>query len=214
MPDSPVVDDLDRSWPALLAGRTGLREDLLARYAEPHRRYHDRRHLREVLDRLQLLLGQPEAQAADRDAVVLAAWFHDAVHDGRPDDEERSAVLAETVLASCDVPAPLVAETARLVRLTRDHRPEPEDVSGQVLCDADLAILAADDARYAEYTAAVRAEYPLLDDDSFRTGRAEILAALLRGPLFHTRLARDRWEGDARANVGRELERLLPTPPD
>jgi predicted metal-dependent HD superfamily phosphohydrolase len=102
-----------------------------------------------------------------------------------------------------------VAEVARLVRLTHDHRPEADDEAGQVLCDADLAILAADRERYDEYVHDVRREYAHLDDQTFRTGRAAVLRALLDKPtLFHTAFARDAWEDTARANIERELAGL------
>jgi predicted metal-dependent HD superfamily phosphohydrolase len=204
------VDDLERHWPGSLAACTGLRDALVEAYAAPRRRYHDTRHLGEVLGHLGGLLDHPDAGGVDRDAVMLAAWFHDAVYDGRPDDEERSAALAESTLPSCDVPAALVAEVARLVRLTREHKPEPDDLPGQLLCDADLAILAARAERYAEYTRDVRAEYTHVDDEDFRAGRAAALRALLDGPLFHTAPAREAWEARARANVQAELETLSP----
>ena len=87
--------DLLARWTALLgpaaepAGR-----DLLARWAEPHRGYHDLRHLAEVLDALdELTAGGPPP------AVVLAAWWHDAVYEGRAGEDERaSAALAARVL--------------------------------------------------------------------------------------------------------------------
>jgi predicted metal-dependent HD superfamily phosphohydrolase len=203
------VSDLARYWPSLLAAHSELRDDLLGRYADPRRGYHDVRHLREVLERLEELLGEPETSAADRDAVVLAAWFHDAVYDGLPDDVERSACLAETELAPLGVPSSVVSEVARLVRVTLDHRPDEDDVSGQVLCDADLAILASGAARYREYVEGVRREYAHLDDATFREGRAEILRALLaKRTLFHTRYARDAWEPAARANLEREVAEL------
>lgn len=204
------MEDLLGQWPGVVASCTGLRDRLVEAYAAPRRRYHDTRHLAEVLGHLDTLLGHPEARGVDRDAVVLAAWFHDAVYDGRPDDEERSAALAEAALPSCDVPLSLVAEVARLVRLTRMHRPEPGDLAGQLLCDADLAILAAGPERYAEYARDVRAEYADVEDEAFRAGRAAVLRALLAGPLFHTRPAREAWEATARANVQAELERLSP----
>lgn len=208
------MDDLERHWPGSVAACTGLRDALLEAYGAPHRRYHDTRHLGEVLGHLDALLDHPDARGVDRDAVVLAAWFHDAVYDGRPDDEERSAALAEATLPSCDVPPTRVAEVARLVRLTHEHKPEPDDLAGQLLCDADLAILAARAERYAEYSRDVRAEYAHVDDADFRAGRAAVLRALLDGPLFHTAPAREAWEARARSNVQAELASLsLPGSP-
>lgn len=203
------MTDLDHRWPGLLSEHTALRDRVLACYAAPHRRYHDTRHLSEVLDRLDELLTQPAAAGVDREAVVLAAWFHDAVYDGHPDDEERSAVLAEATLTASDVPQERVAEIARLVRLTRDHRPLDDDLAGQVLCDADLAVLASERERYDEYVGDVRREYAHLDDETFRTGRAAVLRDLLAKPrLFHTPLARESWEERARANLEREIDAL------
>jgi predicted metal-dependent HD superfamily phosphohydrolase len=192
----------------VVAACPDLRRSLVEAYGAPPRRYHDTRHLAEVLEHVARLLPRTGLPQTARDAVVLAAWFHDAVYDARPDDEERSAALAEETLPACAVPAPVVAEVSRLVRLTRDHRPEPTDLAGQVLCDADLAILAADPDRYAEYTRAVRAEYTDVDDAAFRAGRGAVLRALLDGPLFHTAAARDAWEERARANVEWELSGL------
>ena len=203
------VTSLRQHWPPALAHASDLRDRLLAAYADPSRGYHDTRHLTEVLDHLEWLLKLPEAAGVDRDAVVLAAWFHDAVYAGRADDEERSAALAEQALAARGAHLDLVAEVARLVRLTRTHRPAPADVAGQVLCDADLAVLAATSERYAKYVAGVRREYAHLDEATFRAGRAEVLRALLDGPsLFHTEAAQKAWEERARANVTRELAAL------
>jgi predicted metal-dependent HD superfamily phosphohydrolase len=200
--------DAQLPWPAFLSRQTQIRDRLLEAYDGRGRGYHDLRHLNEVLDRVGLLLDEADGNV-DRDAVVLAAWFHDAVYDCAADDEERSAVLAERELATVGVPLRIVDEVARLVRVTADHRPEPDDLAGQVLSDADLAILAADPVRYAEYVAGVREEFSDVADDDFRRGRAGVLRDLLAKPtLFHTRYARESWESAARENVARELEDL------
>jgi predicted metal-dependent HD superfamily phosphohydrolase len=100
-------------------------------------------------------------------------------------------------------------EVVRLVLLTETHRPADDDANGCTLSDADLAILAAPPARYAEYVAAVRTEHAHLPDRVFAEGRAGILRDLLAKPhLFHTPYARDAWEAPARANVLQELETL------
>jgi predicted metal-dependent HD superfamily phosphohydrolase len=144
-------------------------------------------------------------------AVLLAAWFHDAVYDGSPDAEERSAQLAERELTAAGCAEALVAEVARLVRLTAGHDPEPGDARGAVLCDADLAILAAPPERYAEYVAGVRREYAQLDDATFRAGRAAVLRDLGgRERLFRTATGRQLWEDAARANIEAELRELTP----
>ena len=203
------MTDVLRHWPALLADHTAIRDRLVRAYDDPSRSYHDLRHLAEVLDRVELLLGEDGMNTMDRDAVVLAAWFHDVVYDRHGDNEERSAVLAARELATVDVPPLLVEEVARLVRLTADHRPDDVDLAGQVLCDADLAILAADRERYDEYVRGVREEYAHVDDADFRSGRAAVLRALTDAPsIFRTAPARERWEEAARVNLARELASL------
>jgi predicted metal-dependent HD superfamily phosphohydrolase len=183
-------------------------DNLLARWQEPQRRYHTLAHLTAVLDHVDVL----EEHADDPDVVRLAAWFHDAVYlPDRSENEERSARLAERALSEAGVPAGKTAEVARLVRLTVTHSPAGDDRDGQVLCDADLAILASPPSAYAAYTAAVRQEYHFVPDDAFREGRAAILRQLLDLPrLFHTPHGRREWEATARYNLTGELEMLSP----
>jgi predicted metal-dependent HD superfamily phosphohydrolase len=165
-----------------------------------------------VLDRIDIL----EAYAEDPAVVRLAAWFHDAVYlPDRSENEERSARLAERALPEAGLSQAKTAEVARLVRLTVTHAPEPGDANGAVLCDADLAILAAPPAAYATYTAAVREEYAFVPEPAFREGRAAILRQLLDLPqLFHTPYGEREWETPARGNLRTEWEKLTgPTPP-
>src|SRR5690349_4194144 len=195
-----MADPLER-WP--LGDRYDVRDALVAAYADPSRGYHDTLHLTEVLDRLDELAGS--GVAFDATVGALAAWFHDAVYDGERDAEERSAVWAEEALTG----TAYAAEVARLVRLTETHDPGPDDVAGQVLCDADLAILAAPRDRYDDYVAGVRRDYAHLADADFSAGRAAVLHDLAgRDQLFHTAYARERWESPARANLQAELAHL------
>jgi predicted metal-dependent HD superfamily phosphohydrolase len=188
------------------AALTAAGADLLARWHEPHRRYHDAEHLAEVLAAVDLLA----AEAREIADVRLGAWFHDAVYDGVPGaDEEASAVLAERVLPGLGVPAGRVAAVAALVRMTAWHRPDRGDADAAVLSDADLAILAAPAARYARYAAAVRAEYAAVPEPEFRAARAAVLSDLAGRPhVYRTATARALWEDAARANLAREIAEL------
>ncbi|WKU02676.1 metal-dependent phosphohydrolase [Micromonospora sp. HUAS LYJ1] len=187
---------------------TATGADLLARWREPHRRYHTAHHLRAVLD-----VVDRHADLADRpERVALAAWTHDAVYDPRAaaDANERaSAELAGTLLTGLGVPAATVAEVRRLVLVTAGHRTAPGDRDGALLCDADLAVLATPPEVYDGYAAAIRAEYAHVPEADFRTGRARVLDGLLALPaLFRLPPLAARWEAPARANLRRELASL------
>ncbi|WP_418277803.1 DUF4031 domain-containing protein [Isoptericola jiangsuensis] len=195
--------------------------ELVDRWREPHRVYHSRLHLADALDRLDDLLGDG-APGSGRHAAV-ALWFHDAVHDGAPGtDEERSAALARELLVPLlGIPArpggaPTTpddaAEVARLVLVTVDHDPDPDDTTGALVSDADLAVLGGPPARYRRYAAQVRAEYALVGEADFRTGRAAVLDQLLAlhtGPgLFRTTSGRARWAARTGTNLRAELASL------
>lgn len=196
-----VDDELRHRWAVTLPGADVLGNELLSRWSEPHRAYHDRRHLLEVLDAV------ADLDPTDPTAVRLAAWFHDAVYDvAAPDNEERSAQLAKQRL-----PGPPGTHVARLVRLTATHDPADDDRDGQVLCDADLAVLGASPQRYAQYAADVRHEYAVVPDGRFAAARARVLRGFLSRPrLYRTAEARDRWEQAARHNLAAEIARLEP----
>jgi len=181
---------------------------LLGSWSEPHRQYHDVGHLTAVLD----VIDRYADLAAHPDRVRMAAWLHDAVYDPRAlgDANERdSAEFAEGLLTTLGAPVEVAAEVARLVGLTAGHATGADDPDGELLCDADLAVLAGDEEQYAAYAAAIRREYAHVPDADFRAGRSRVLTALLELPSIY-RLAslRDAWEERARSNLTRELDAL------
>jgi len=180
--------------------------ELLGRWSQPHRHYHGLAHLVAVLT----TVDEHARWAADPDAVRLAVWFHDAVYDPRRhDNEEASAALAGAMLPGLGVPADRVAEVCRLVRLTVRHRPAPGDRNGELLCDADLAILAAPPTDYRQYAQRIRREYAHVPEQAFRAGRVAILRHLLGLPaLYRVPQLHNRWEARARENIQRELTAL------
>lgn len=193
------------SWQALLPNAEALGEDLLARWSEPHRRYHDVRHLAQCLT----ALDQLAADAAIPRTVTLGAWFHDAVHHGEPQlDEEASAALAQDSLGPL-IGAAEAADVARLVRTTIAHDPDPDDRDAALLVDADLSILGQVRGRYHVYLRDVREEYARYDDEQFRIGRLNVVRGLrARRPLYATETGRRLWATPAEVNLGEELRRL------
>jgi predicted metal-dependent HD superfamily phosphohydrolase len=194
-------------WAALLPQQPALGDELLDRWGEERRKYHTRTHLLAVLEALDDLL-EPADEPLRR-AVLLAAWFHDAVYEGvAGSDEQASAALAVERLGG-SMSASFVHEVERLVLLTVTHDPVPGDRAGELLCDADLAVLAGSAADYERYTDAVREEYAHVPDHEFAAGRAAVLERLLAlDPLYRTARAAERWTAPARRNLQEELASL------
>ena len=177
---------------------------VVAAWSEPHRRYHDLAHLAAVLGVARSLAGH----ATDPTAVALAAWYHDVVYDPRrADNEAASAGRAVAGLRGL-VPDTRLAEVERLVLLTAGHDPAEGDADGAVLCDADLAVLAAPPQSYAGYASAVREEYGHLDDATFTTGRIAVLEHLVALPQLYRTPTAAGWTEPARANLAAELTLL------
>lgn len=180
---------------------------LEAAYAEPHRRYHTRRHIEQCL----ALLDQvPELMDSERRVLTWAIWWHDAIYDPTASDNEaKSAELAKRELRGLDASIHEREEVARLIRLTAGHQVEAEDRLGEILVSIDLAILGARPAAYDTYAAEVRAEYAHVPDEAWRRGRPAVLQHFLDAPVIYPDpVLRDRFEAQARANLAREIASL------
>jgi predicted metal-dependent HD superfamily phosphohydrolase len=183
-----------------LGGRsTPAADELVSRYAEPHRKYHNATHIEAVLR------DARELSDEDNPVLVLAICAHDVVYDAKPGADERaSAAWARAQLTEAGVAEEHVAHVESLVLATITH--ESDDPLAQILLDADLAILAAAQDEYDLYTTCVRQEYASYADDVWRQGRAHVLRSLLdREVLYRTSRARGLWDAQARVNLRREL---------
>lgn len=208
----PIGDDseLRAAWTTAIGDDTaalGALDEVVARHREPHRRYHAVRHVTWVVRHVHELAD--EVAVTDVDAVIAAAFFHDAVYDPQAgDNEECSARLAERVLGELGWPADRCRAVGAMVRATAAHA-DPADADTAVLLDADLAVLGAEPAAYQAYVTGVRAEYAHVDAAAWRVGRGQVLRDLLaHQPLFATVPAQQRWAARAAANMTAELASL------
>lgn len=181
---------------------------LMARYAEPHRHYHTWQHIADVID-------AAERISSDRSLeLMLGILFHDAIYSPLQHDNEmqsalllveegRRAGIGEDVLRDAST---LVIATAHLHAekfLSERGRNTPR---AEVLLDADLSILGADDDVFDTYETNVRKEYAAVADRDFANGRAAIVKKFLaRQQIFRTTAGRELWEFKARRNLARSL---------
>ena len=205
--DGQAAERWDETW-ALLALRAPAAPlaELLARYSEPHRAYHDLGHVLDCLRRAAEVRGSLAHPAR----VELALWFHDAVYDPRASDNEaRSAELAERLLSSL-VPDEVARDVAALVLATR-HPSRPADPDARYVVDIDLAILGADSAVFAAYERGIRREYQWVPAPLYRRERRRVQQSLLDlRPIYLTPELAARFEQPARANLRAALDGLAP----
>ncbi|MGJ4997367.1 HD domain-containing protein [Bradyrhizobium sp. HKCCYLS3077] len=178
-------------------------DELVAAYTAPGRHYHDLGHIEDCLARLDRVA---DLSVGDREILTQAIWWHDVVYDPtRSDNEEQSAVLAEQHVAP-----DMRDEVGRLIRLTRTHDVPAGDRRGALLVSIDLAVLGADEATYDAYARAIRREYAHVPDDAYRAGRAAVLERFASRPVIYPDPAfAAALDGQARANLARELRQLL-----
>lgn len=190
-----------RAWHALgvASPDEALLDELLACHCEAHRAYHTLQHLGECL----ALLEEERDNAVRPAEAALALWFHDAIYDvRRHDNEERSATWARQALLDAGVPDDVAGRVHALVVATR-HDTEPDTADARLLVDIDLAILGAPPERFAEYERQIRIEYAHVPAEVFDLRRREILGGFLaREPLYLTAAIRERFESNARRNLG------------
>lgn len=205
--DPALIRSWTRLWGGLGASGDGvlLRDQLVAAWSEPQRRYHTVRHL---LDCLALL--EPALHLAEHPAEVeIALWFHDAILDLKAkDNEARSAEWAEQALSAADIASDVRGRVHDLIMATR-HDAQPVATDAKLLVDIDLAILGADAERFDEYEVQVRQEYAWVPALLFRRSRREILTGFLARPtIYGTDWFRERFEASARRNLARSIARL------
>ena len=198
---------LDRSWSRGwqqlgLAAPTGLQQQLLQAWSEPHRSYHTLQHLAECLAHFESL----RHLAAHPGEVEIALWFHDAVYDPKGSGNElHSAQWAGRELAAVGASGPQIERLHALIMATchlAHDRPAGYDGDMELLLDIDLSILGADATRFAEYEQQVRAEYAWVPSFIYQLKRREVLQSFAQRPrIYGTEAMHALLETRARANL-------------
>ena len=151
-------------------------QSLVDRWSQPGREFHNTKHLVDVLVRVDELAEETH----EPDLVRLAAWYHGAIFDSADrkayanrggEDEAASASVAEQELTSLGVPEARARRVHDLVVALVRHSPDPSDLDCAVLCDADLAMLAAEPQKYKAYLHDIRTEYAHLPLEDYVRAR-------------------------------------------
>lgn len=204
------VNDLRQRFLSALseagARRSGaeLFGELLARYGEAQRKYHDIAHVDACLGFFDWYRGLAQQPAR----VELALWFHDAIYDlGSSDNERRSADLARVRLGELGLPLSAIEDIATHVLATQRHAGGSPDTN--LLVDLDLSIFGAPPRTFQRFELAIRAEYAHASDLAFAVGRRAVLIDFLARPeIYRVPALREELEVRARRNLAQRSVEL------
>ncbi len=208
---------LDARWRALFA-RLGVDPDaaapafadLVHAYSAQGRHYHTLDHIAALF----ALLDRHGAGVADRNAIELAIFFHDAVYaPTRSDNEAQSAALARGRLTALGLPCgacwqgsgPDPCHSARERAIGAAGRCGPGVARSISTCRSwpPTAL------HIAAYARAIRSEYAVYPDAVYRPGRRHVLGHFLARPrIYRTGRLHELWDAAARANLEWELAEL------
>ena len=209
--DAALGATWDAAWSSL--GRpapAGLQAELMTAWSEPHRHYHDQRHLRECL----ALWTRWRDHSERPGEVAIALWFHDAVLDPQARhpglNELRSAAWAARSLMRAGANSDTAQRVHDLVLATQHDAPmRGSSPDARVLVDIDLSILGSPAERFERYDQDVRKEHAWLPGLRYQAARAQVLQSFLDRPrLYHGEAAVALLESQARINLAAALSRL------
>lgn len=187
-----------------------LEGELKAAYQAPGRAYHNWDHITYLLDEFRRLTTHWRRPMT----VETAVYWHDVIYvPTSATNEADSAAMMERRLQGRADPK-LVADARDLVLATASHD-VPADMDAELaqdcalFLDMDMSILGGAPDLFDAYDVAIREEFSVIPDETYRPRRAEVLAGFLaREHLFLTEIYQRSHNMQARDNLGRAIIRL------
>lgn len=175
------------------------------RYSDRIRKYHTPVHILESLrefDEVSHLTVHPFD-------LQLGLYGHDVIYDtSRKDNEEKSGKYMYKILTDLGAIGETPNRVRRLCKVT-DHQTTPRNIDEMLICDLDLTSLGQTWEVFQRNGKNVRYEYRQYNDEEYRKGRIEILGSFLKRPsIYYTEHFKQKYEGKARANLGRAIREL------
>ncbi len=127
------------SHPLLLAAAREYATNILQHQLSKEISYHNLEHTQGVVSACEEMADYYQLQPGDRDALLIAAWFHDTgFRSGQSQGhEEVSKQLAVAFLQEHNSPPDLVKKVSGCIDATKMPQ-SPNSLIEQILCDADL----------------------------------------------------------------------------
>lgn len=184
---------------------TSVINDIISRYGESHRAYHNISHVFFILEERNKL----PLDKAQKELLFLVALFHDFIYEiGSTNNERKSAEAAATFLHQLNYDETKIEWIYNSILLTKDHNCSQADDLQKLFCDLDLLILASPKLTYQIYIQQIRKEYGVYPNFIYNNGRKNVLKSFLkRDKIFQSNFFKH-MEDQAQVNINHELKSL------
>lgn len=159
--------------------------NIIERYSEPHRHYHDLYHLEYMLKTMYGLFVDEEFSVLGVQSLVWAILYHDSVYNV-PDPDKRNEELSAELFLEDHADHRYAEFITEAIRSTKTHiLPEDASILTKYLVDLDLWAL-GNEEEYLTNSLFIQAEVGATDKE-WRIGRKAWLESFLeRDQIYYT----------------------------
>jgi predicted metal-dependent HD superfamily phosphohydrolase len=191
--------------------------NLVSLYSEPHRHYHNTKHIWHCFGELEDFTSNSNAILDDKDIRKLeyAIWYHDAIYNPFSKlNEQNSANLFSVISSEKDkFDYDEIEEIKNLILCTKNHEIHDKAIFNselqKIICDIDLSILGQEPETYLEYSKNIRKEYAHISFEKYKLARIGFINLfLIKKKVFKTAYFQNKYENSVRKNLNQELENL------
>jgi predicted metal-dependent HD superfamily phosphohydrolase len=145
-------------------------KEILNKWNEPHRGYHNIEHLKDLLRQI----GKVDSE--EKELLVLVSLFHDIIYEpNKNDNEEKSA---EFFLNSTTNIKPEIELVYQTILDTKKH--ESSNSLSKKFNEMDMKVVTRGFNELMKWEEGIRKEYSMYSDSDYKKGRIEFLKSLLK----------------------------------
>jgi len=202
-------EDLLNRWENLIYRFTNAEDALkygqivIDRYNEPHRFYHNIKHLIHVLEQFDFAVEHIGVSQNTAAIIEMAIWYHDAVYNpDKNDNEFQSAELFAEHAQAMDINVNIINDVKRIILVTENHH-LASSLDEEIMSDCDLSPLGFTKEGFDKSDKDIRKEYP----NTPAIERKKALEKFLKhNGIFKTTIFKKAYESQALENIKEKIE--------
>lgn len=148
-------------------------KELPIRWSEPTRHYHNVNHLIDIIADIQEHRDFKYLSTFEKQALLLAAFFHDVIYDPKREDNEDQSI--KYFLSSYTGKSPAMSKTVCELIETTKHRKRPLNKLKKIFWESDNAKFSGSYENFLKNEKLIRKEYSFVPAEQYKEKRIEIL---------------------------------------